>query len=161
MTGRAVARIDEARCIGCTLCILACPVDAIVGAAKWMHTVIEDSCTGCALCVPPCPVDCIAMLPPETQAPWTQAMAEAASARSGFRALRLARDATERGERLARTAHGTPAQPDEKARIVLAAIERAKARRAGIAPASAGRFPPQAPADGDADGARRAAGEEP
>ena len=55
----AVAVIDEARCIGCTLCIQACPVDAIVGAAKLMHTVIEASCTGCALCLPPCPVDCI------------------------------------------------------------------------------------------------------
>ena len=54
-----VAVIREPECIGCTLCIKACPVDAIVGAAKLMHTVIEDHCTGCELCLPPCPVDCI------------------------------------------------------------------------------------------------------
>ena len=59
---KRVAVIDEQVCIGCTLCIQACPVDAIVGAAKLMHTVIEDECTGCDLCVPPCPVDCIDMV---------------------------------------------------------------------------------------------------
>lgn len=58
-----VAIIDEQICIGCTLCIQACPVDAILGAAKQMHTVIESECTGCELCVPPCPVDCIDMVP--------------------------------------------------------------------------------------------------
>ena len=58
-----VAVIDEQVCIGCTLCIQACPVDAIVGAAKQMHTVIEQECTGCELCLPPCPVDCIDMVP--------------------------------------------------------------------------------------------------
>ena len=56
-----VAVIDENICIGCTLCIKACPVDAIVGASKLMHTVIESECTGCKLCLPPCPVDCITM----------------------------------------------------------------------------------------------------
>lgn len=60
-----VARIDEDRCIGCTLCIQACPVDAIVGAAKLMHTVIREECTGCELCLPPCPVDCIDLIEPE------------------------------------------------------------------------------------------------
>ncbi|MBN9117111.1 MAG: electron transport complex subunit RsxB, partial [Pandoraea sp.] len=60
---RPRAVIDESLCIGCTLCLQACPVDAIVGAAKLMHTVIEDRCTGCDLCVPPCPVDCIDMVP--------------------------------------------------------------------------------------------------
>ncbi len=60
---KAVAFIDEATCIGCTLCLQACPVDAIVGAAKQMHTVIAPQCTGCELCVAPCPVDCIAMVP--------------------------------------------------------------------------------------------------
>ncbi len=58
-----VAIIDESACIGCTLCIQACPVDAILGANKLMHTVIADECTGCELCVPPCPVDCIDMVP--------------------------------------------------------------------------------------------------
>jgi electron transport complex protein RnfB len=58
---KSVAVIDEALCIGCTLCIQACPVDAIVGAAKQMHTVVADECTGCELCIQPCPVDCIRM----------------------------------------------------------------------------------------------------
>lgn len=58
-----VALIIEKDCIGCTLCIQACPVDAIIGAAKQMHTVIADECTGCELCIPPCPVDCIVMVP--------------------------------------------------------------------------------------------------
>lgn len=62
----SVAVIDEQTCIGCTLCIQACPVDAILGAAKQMHTVIESECTGCELCVPPCPVDCIDMVPLKT-----------------------------------------------------------------------------------------------
>jgi electron transport complex protein RnfB len=58
-----VAWIDEAACIGCTKCIQACPVDAIVGASKFMHTVIAGQCTGCELCIPPCPVDCIELRP--------------------------------------------------------------------------------------------------
>jgi Na+-translocating ferredoxin:NAD+ oxidoreductase subunit B len=55
----SVVTIREAECIGCTKCIQACPVDAIIGAAKFMHTVLADVCTGCNLCIPPCPVDCI------------------------------------------------------------------------------------------------------
>lgn len=62
---KMVAVIDEKTCIGCTLCIQACPVDAILGAAKQMHTVIAAECTGCELCLPPCPVDCILMVPLE------------------------------------------------------------------------------------------------
>jgi electron transport complex protein RnfB len=62
---RTVVFIDEQTCIGCTLCIQACPVDAILGAAKQMHTVIESECTGCDLCIPPCPVDCIYVKPVE------------------------------------------------------------------------------------------------
>ncbi len=62
---KMVAVIDEQRCIGCTLCIQACPVDAILGAAKHMHTIIAPECTGCELCVAPCPVDCIDMVPVE------------------------------------------------------------------------------------------------
>lgn len=60
---KTVAIIEEDTCIGCTLCIQACPVDAILGAAKLMHTVIADECTGCELCIPPCPVECIFMVP--------------------------------------------------------------------------------------------------
>jgi electron transport complex protein RnfB len=60
---KAVAFIDENLCIGCTLCIQACPVDAILGAAKQMHTIIASECTGCELCIAPCPVDCISMVP--------------------------------------------------------------------------------------------------
>ncbi len=68
---KSVAVIDENLCIGCTLCIQACPVDAILGAAKHMHTVISSECTGCELCVAPCPVNCISMEPiPEKVANW-------------------------------------------------------------------------------------------
>lgn len=62
-TQPVVAWIDEAACIGCAKCIQACPVDAIVGAAKFMHTVLSRDCTGCELCIPPCPVDCIELRP--------------------------------------------------------------------------------------------------
>jgi electron transport complex protein RnfB len=91
-----VALIDEATCIGCTKCIQACPVDAIVGASKRMHTVIADWCTGCELCVPPCPVDCItfeevALLPEPGLS----------RERYRFRASRLEREEREQAERLA------------------------------------------------------------
>jgi len=91
-----VAVIDEATCIGCTKCIQACPVDAIVGASKLMHTVIADWCTGCELCIPPCPVDCIALLPVAALP-----AADLSRARHASRARRLAREAAERDARLA------------------------------------------------------------
>ena len=154
---RAVAFIDEARCIGCALCIQACPVDAIVGAAKRMHTVIAELCTSCDLCIPPCPVDCIAMLPlPEAQAPWTQAMADAARARFQFRSFRLEREEAERAARLARKAQEKLGQPmaEAKRAVILAAIERAKARKTGMASHNIGKLPPHGIAAIDA---RRAA----
>jgi Na+-translocating ferredoxin:NAD+ oxidoreductase subunit B len=89
MKRAAVALIDETRCIGCTLCIEACPVDAIVGAAQLMHTVVEPWCIGCKLCVPPCPVDCIAMVPAEGE--WNLALKRAAGDRGRARLKRLER----------------------------------------------------------------------
>ena len=89
------AVIDEAACIGCTKCINACPVDAIVGASKRMHTVIASWCTGCELCLPPCPVDCIALVP-------VAALPEGdlSRARHEQRTRRLERDAREHAARL-------------------------------------------------------------
>ncbi len=80
----AIALIDESRCVGCALCLPVCPVDAIVGAALQMHTVIADHCTGCELCVPVCPVDCIAMLKIPTQSNDATDLARAAAARRRF-----------------------------------------------------------------------------
>jgi len=124
---RTLARIVEADCIGCTKCIQACPVDAIVGAAKLMHTVIADDCTGCELCVPACPVDCIVLLPmPEAQI--DMAHADAARAHFQRRETRLERLRAEReAELVARKAAvdavAGPVNP------VLAALARAKARQ--------------------------------
>ncbi len=87
MKRAAVALIDESRCIGCTLCIDACPVDAIVGAAQLMHTVVEPWCIGCRLCVPPCPVDCIAMVPAGGE--WNAELKRAAGQRARARAKRI------------------------------------------------------------------------
>jgi electron transport complex protein RnfB len=91
-----VAVIVEATCIGCTKCIQACPVDAIVGASKLMHTVLATWCTGCELCIPPCPVDCILLEPVEALPD-----RDLSRTRFEFRALRLARDERERAQRLA------------------------------------------------------------
>jgi len=128
----AVARIDEAWCIGCTLCLDACPVDAIVGAAKRMHVVLPSLCTGCALCVPPCPVDCIDMIPAGRA--WSQEDARAARARYDARGHRLARAAH---DARARTA-SVPLPVDDggraqKQQAVAAALARARARRAAAA----------------------------
>jgi electron transport complex protein RnfB len=144
---RPVAVIDESACIGCTLCIQACPVDAIVGAAKQMHTVIASLCTGCDLCVPPCPVDCIDMqaaTPGRTGwAAWSQADADAARARHDARTSRLQREKQENDARLAAKALAKLAEVDasnaqtdaeraEKERkrgIIQAAIERARQQK--------------------------------
>ncbi len=131
-----VALIDEAHCIGCTLCIQACPVDAIAGAPKRMHTVIAALCTGCDLCVPPCPVDCIAMLPADgPDAQWNDERADAARARYVARRDRLAREAEERADRLARRAAALrdAPTPEAKRAAVDAALVRARARRAAFA----------------------------
>lgn len=132
---RHVAYVDEPRCIGCTLCIQACPVDAIVGAAQQMHSVIVELCTGCDLCVVPCPVDCIAMVPATgTDATWNKPCMDAARERFVRRNQRLAHDAAERAaRRAARMATGTVAQPlstEQKRATIRAAVERVRARRA-------------------------------
>jgi Na+-translocating ferredoxin:NAD+ oxidoreductase subunit B len=123
-TPLAIARIDETTCIGCTLCIQACPTDAIVGAAKLMHTVVADRCTGCELCLPPCPVDCIAMLPAARQ--WNTADAERARRNFLARSARLATGSRIREQ---------PPTPPDGARLrrraaVDAALARARSRRA-------------------------------
>jgi len=135
-----VAVIDEALCIGCTLCIQACPVDAIVGAAKLMHTVLAADCTGCDLCLPPCPMDCIAMVPVDPPRAWTPADADKARDRFEARKARLAHDQHRRDERLAAKALAkldeldsrddlAPPEIAKKKAVVQAAIERARARR--------------------------------
>ena len=99
MTPPRVAWIDESRCIGCAKCLPPCPVDAIIGAAKYLHTVIAEHCTGCELCVAPCPVDCIEMRPAPADAPANDATAnrrryiahqDREGARLAARALQLA-----------------------------------------------------------------------
>ncbi len=140
---RQLAFIDEARCIGCTLCIRACPVDAIVGSAKLMHTVIASDCTGCELCVPACPVDCIVLEPLRRRAADLvpgHARARAASARRRFeqRSARLDRERREHAERMAAKSSRTPeaartaADEARKHRIVEAALQRARARLAAL-----------------------------
>ncbi|WP_266158132.1 RnfABCDGE type electron transport complex subunit B [Dyella silvatica] len=121
---RTLARIIEADCIGCTKCIQACPVDAIVGAAKLMHTVIVDDCTGCELCVPACPVDCI-VLEPMPMPHRDQEHADAARQHFQRREARLASERAQRqAELTARKAEvGVQVNP------VLAALARAKAKQ--------------------------------
>jgi electron transport complex protein RnfB len=144
---RTIAIIDEAWCIGCTLCIAACPTDAIVGANKRMHTVVEDYCTGCELCIPACPVDCISLEPIDINlsgwAAWPQELADLARQRYDGRAARLKREAVELDERLAAKAvnkladlplhtKGTEHAPEvnRKRAIIEAALAKAKARQA-------------------------------
>jgi electron transport complex protein RnfB len=124
-----VAFIDESRCIGCTLCIQACPVDAIVGAAKLMHTVIADACTGCELCVPPCPVDCIGLLPGASQGTAAKrAAANSARLRVIARNDRLARIEEERAAKAA--ADRERAAQRRKSATIAKAMERARQRLA-------------------------------
>jgi electron transport complex protein RnfB len=93
---RRIARIIDADCIGCTLCIQACPVDAIIGTPKRMHTVIAEHCTGCELCITPCPIDCITLDPASDGGRWTTADADLARQRYERRAARLQRRDLER-----------------------------------------------------------------
>lgn len=146
---RRIAWIDPALCIGCTKCIVACPVDAIIGAPRRMHTVIDALCTGCDLCVPPCPVDCIAMREVEPAAPWRDDDARAARARHDARRARLARRHAERDQRLAQRAARKLAAFDAQAvdggddaarrkrAVIEAALERARSRAAAHRPSVA------------------------
>jgi Na+-translocating ferredoxin:NAD+ oxidoreductase subunit B len=144
---RAVAVIDENWCIGCTLCIDACPTDAILGSNKRMHTVIEPYCTGCELCLPVCPVDCIAMENVSGNATgwaaWSQVQADQARSRYELRTTRLALQKTEHSDRHevalqaalddlpANSRIQDPEQLAKKRAVVEAALARARARKPG------------------------------
>ena len=120
---RHIAWIDEKWCIGCTLCISACPTDAILGASKQMHTVIEDVCTGCELCLPVCPVDCIHLenvtLGKSGWNAWTQTLADQAKNRYELKKLRLAKEQGEIPQ--------SKSTNELKQSAVQAALARAKA----------------------------------
>jgi len=132
-TSRIVALIDEAQCIGCTLCIQACPVDAIIGAAKLMHTVLLDECSGCELCLPPCPVDCISLLP-ATAAPgpaaesWTRAHAERAKLRYQARQQRENQQKRDKKRKLPSRPGKTASDPRKA--LIADALARVKQRKA-------------------------------
>jgi len=143
---RSVAVIDEAWCIGCTLCLDACPTDAILGTHKRMHTVVEPHCTGCELCIPVCPVDCISLENVTGERTgwqaWSAAEAAGALSRYEFRTLRLEREAREQAERLeakaretlagleALTHSATGVEAERKRSVIEAALARARERRA-------------------------------
>jgi electron transport complex protein RnfB len=147
---RSVVYIDEDWCIGCTLCIAACPTDAIVGSNKRMHTVIEAYCTGCELCLPVCPVDCIKLENASGTATgwdaWQPAQADLARERYARNQTRRERDKQENDAKLAGlaqmkladlTAHSRITDPkmlDHKRAIIEAAMARARAKRAGTDP---------------------------
>ena len=129
-TPRALAVIDEASCIGCALCLKACPVDAIVGAAKRMHTVIDSLCTGCELCIPVCPVDCISLVKASGEATgwsaWSDAQARVSRVRYAAHQRRAAEQAMQ--------AAAAPAAASASARreAVAAAVARARNARSGV-----------------------------
>lgn len=155
---RHIVWIDENWCIGCTLCIKACPVDAIVGANKRMHTIIEVQCTGCDLCLPVCPVDCIlteALPTPEGQTPktawgtWSQSQADQALRHYTQRQHRLQHETLHKNQTKAQVlAHKLedlaqhskitdPALLEQKKSVVQQALEKARARLASeLAPGS-------------------------
>ena len=144
---RTVAFIDENWCIGCTLCIEACPTDAILGSNKRMHTVIEPHCTGCELCLPVCPVDCIVMENASGTttgwAAWSQPQADTARSRYEFRSYRQASGEDKRKKRQVEKlsealkdlpGHSRiedPALLEKKRAVVVAALARARARTGG------------------------------
>lgn len=138
-----VAVIDEQYCIGCTLCIQACPVDAILGANKFMHTVLAEDCTGCELCVAPCPVDCIEIVNVNPERDWTPADALQARTRYEKRQTRIAQATTDniRAEAIARSETdktggletsraAATANSADKMAAIASALARARARRA-------------------------------
>ncbi len=163
---RLLAVIDEAWCIGCTLCIKACPVDCIVGASKVMHTVIDALCTGCELCVPVCPVDCISLLPVTgTRTGWQAWSAmQAGEARQRYdgRTQRLARDGAENDMRLANKAQDKlaglearssltdPAVRAAKRAVIEAALARSRAQRQAVPAVPVALAPAPAPASAPA-----------
>jgi Na+-translocating ferredoxin:NAD+ oxidoreductase subunit B len=133
----SVALIDEDVCIGCTKCIQACPVDAIVGAAKRMHTIIASECTGCELCIPPCPVDCIEMVATARQPlPRAAILERAAHARMRFEDRNRRLETVDREKNLRRNAaprrNAVNSAPISR-NAVLEAIARGKAKRASRA----------------------------
>jgi electron transport complex protein RnfB len=145
---RHVAVIDEAWCIGCTLCLPVCPTDAILGSNKLMHSVIEKHCTGCELCIPVCPVDCISLVNVSALETgwkaWSPAKAEDARNRYAFHQLKQERETQGPADRLVQKAdaaladvaahskHTDSAVLDAKRAVIEAALTRARARRKAV-----------------------------